>query len=105
MSDVRFDRGETHSHWKLSVEFPRSRENGSSVSNVATLADSCEIAGEPLPDLVLLKPEKIPSDAMALQLAAHERFEVGTGYVHARLSQTDAQGRETLRDMFAQGRN
>ncbi|HXP03424.1 MAG TPA: tetratricopeptide repeat protein, partial [Stellaceae bacterium] len=89
---------------RVEIEYPRCWDNEGLVCCPAKLADTCTPHEGPLPDLVLLRPENIPSAAMSLQLAAHERFEVGEGYAHARLSRTDSAGRETWRDMFADGR-
>jgi len=61
----------------VEIEYPRSWQDRATIRHKATLIDECEGADGPAPDLVLLMPEGIPSGVMALQLAAHERFEVG----------------------------
>src|SRR5205814_1497717 len=56
------------------------------------------------PDLVLLQPTAIPSGVMALQLAAHDRFETGAGFAYARLARVDPDDRLILQDIIAEGR-
>ena len=74
----------------VQIEFPYTHENGATVRTLARLADGCEATEGQSPDLALLLPEHIPnSDVMALQLAAHERFEFGPGYAIAGLAGRD----------------
>jgi len=68
---------------EVEIEFPFLRENGVVVKQIARLADLCEGLVDPLPDVVLLKPDAVPSGIMLLQLAAHDGYETGPGQVHA----------------------
>src|SRR5262249_36638644 len=83
----------------LEIEYPRSRQTK---TTIVQLSDVC-ILGNIRPDLVLLTPQKIPTDVMPLQLAVHERFEVGLGYAHARLARTDPTGTTIWKDVFPKG--
>ena len=67
------------------------------------IAGFCESPDGNHCDLVLLEPESIPLDVMVLQLARHDRFEVGPGFAHARLSRADPAQREVWRDLFPKG--
>ena len=89
----------------VEIEYPRARVGGMPFRGTARLADSCEDIeiADPVPDLVLLEPDQIPSGVMTLQLAAQERLEVGRGYVHARLARTDPQGSVIWVDAFPKG--
>jgi tetratricopeptide (TPR) repeat protein len=77
--------GENGEPPEVEIMFPFVREKGISTS-LATLADICEEAEGVAPDLVLLKPETIPSGVMTLQLATKERFETGAGRAHTFLA-------------------
>jgi hypothetical protein len=70
----------------VAIEYPRARENGAAIRRTAQLADACEAAVDPPPDLVLLRPDDIPAAGVRiLQLASHERFQSGRGYAIAGL--------------------
>jgi tetratricopeptide (TPR) repeat protein len=71
------DTGEEPS---VDVEYPFSREDGSPPKRRARLVDDCLDSTKGNPDLVLLEPEAIPSDMMTLQVAAHERYEIGNAH-------------------------
>jgi hypothetical protein len=88
---------------RVEIEFPRARENGGAIRSIAHLVDACEQANGDVCDLVLLEPETVPTGIMALQLARHDRFEVGPGFAHARLARADANQREIRRDLFPRG--
>lgn len=60
----------------VEIEYPRAFKDGVVVKASACLADSCEDAKSPPPDLVLLLPREIPAETMTLQLAREDRFEV-----------------------------
>ncbi|MBV8871010.1 MAG: hypothetical protein JOY65_16600, partial [Acetobacteraceae bacterium] len=71
---------------EVEVEFPHAREDNATVRRPTGLRDPCApAANEPEADVVLLLPDRVPTGAMALQLAAHDRFETGKGYVIAGL--------------------
>jgi hypothetical protein len=53
---------------EVEIVFPFARDRGVSTRR-AGLADACEEPDGAAPDLVLLKPDTIPSGAMSLQLA------------------------------------
>ena len=91
---------------EVELEYPRAREGGAPFRSPASLADACDDTqiADPLPDLVLLQPDQIPSGVMTLQLARQERHEVGSAYAHARLARIDPGGNEIWRDTFPQGR-
>jgi len=91
---------------EVELEYPRAREGGVPFRSPASLADACDDPqiADPLPDLVLLQPDQIPSGVMTLQLATQERYEVGTAYAHARLGRKDPGGSETWRDAFPPGK-
>jgi hypothetical protein len=65
------------------VEFPRSLDGGGmpEQQNVG-MADACD-ATVPAPDLVLLSVGALPTGVYALPVATEERFETGTGRIHA----------------------
>ncbi len=67
--------------WKNAAEvYVKFRdENGVAYTSRTVLADACEGLEGPTPDLVLLKPDIIPSSVLKLQLAAEARYEVGKG--------------------------
>ena len=77
--------GETGALAEVEIEFPFVRDKGSSTSR-ATVADACEEPEGRAPDLVLLRPDTIPSPVMTLQLATKERFETGAGRAHTYLT-------------------
>ena len=77
------------------IEYPRARENGGPVRRTAQLADSCEVAADTPPDLVLLRPDGVPAaGARTLTLASHERFQSGPGYAIAGLLRGSAAPRD-----------
>jgi hypothetical protein len=88
---------------EVEIEYPCSYEAGNTIRSSARLADPCEETGRPSPDLVLLQPAAIPSGVMALQLAAHDRFETGAGFAYARLARVDPDDRVMLQDIIADG--
>jgi tetratricopeptide (TPR) repeat protein len=94
---IASESAETGAPPEVEVEFPFARHdrNGRSKSRAA-LADDCVLEGEPAPDLVLLKPESIPSSVMTLQLAREAKFEVGPGHAGARLQMRDIIIRGTI---------
>jgi hypothetical protein len=65
---------------EVEVEYPRAYQEGTAKKTRARLADNCERAAGPAPDLVLLQPNDIPAEAMTLQLAREDKFESGSGY-------------------------
>jgi hypothetical protein len=87
---------------EVEIEFPRTRKDGATARTSARLADACE-GKDPAPDLVLLLPDEMPSGVMTLQLAAAERFEVGSGFAYARLARTDPNGRDVWKYAFPKG--
>jgi len=89
---------------ELGIEFPGARESGQTTLTAAKLADTCEQPNGDVCDLVLLEAETIPIGVMALQLARHDRFEVGPGFAHARLVRSDPNQREVWRDFFPEGK-
>ncbi|HEV2099208.1 MAG TPA: trypsin-like peptidase domain-containing protein, partial [Stellaceae bacterium] len=90
---------------EIVVEYPRVREDGTTVTAPADLADACDDPRliDPPPDLVLLQPAYIPSEAFPLQLATKEILETGAGYFHARVRRTDAEDREIWQQAFPGG--
>jgi hypothetical protein len=71
---------------RVEVEYPRSKQDGGTVRRPAQLVDACKTGANPALDLVLLLPEEIPNAGVTtLQLASHERFQVGEGYAIAGL--------------------
>jgi tetratricopeptide (TPR) repeat protein len=88
----------------VEVEYPRSRQDGGgTVRRTARLVDACDAAANPTPDLVLLLPDEIPSaGVMKLQLATHERFQVGDGYAIAAIAR-DEKSPDTPRDVKIPG--
>jgi tetratricopeptide (TPR) repeat protein len=71
---------------EVEVEYPWSRDGGDTVRTPARLVDPCEAGANPAPDLVLLRPDKIPDAQVAiLRPARFEKFEVGEGYAIAAL--------------------
>jgi tetratricopeptide (TPR) repeat protein len=88
---------------EVEIEYPCSYEAGNTIRSSARLADPCEETGRPSPDLVLLHPAAIPSGVMALQLAAHDRFETGAGFAYAHLARFDPDDRVMLQDIIAEG--
>lgn len=86
---------------EVEIEYPRSRDQGSTIKSLARLADACEEGQDPQPDLVLLLPASIPSGVMTLQLATGEQFEVGAGYVHA--GRRDQNRPDVIRDVRIPG--
>jgi hypothetical protein len=82
----------------VEVEYPRSqRDGGGTVRSAARLVDACDSVANPAPDLVLLLPEEIPNAGTTiLQLASHERFQVGEGYAIAAIVRDD-KNPDTLR--------
>ncbi|HXC26567.1 MAG TPA: trypsin-like peptidase domain-containing protein [Stellaceae bacterium] len=88
---------------RVQVVFPRSRENGQVTTCSATLVDVSEGDEEGARDLALLRPETTPAGILTLQLAAHERFEVGAGYAYARLVRTDETNTPKWHDVFLHG--
>jgi hypothetical protein len=65
---------------EVEIEYPRAYQEGVAKRTRARLADNCERAAGPAPELVLLLPNDIPPEAMTLQLAREDKFESGTGY-------------------------
>ncbi|MDA8051948.1 MAG: trypsin-like peptidase domain-containing protein [Rhodospirillales bacterium] len=88
----------------VEIEFPFAHEGGAAVTSSAGLADECAALGGPPPDLVLLRPETIPSGVMTLQLAVSEAFETGEGYAHAGVAGRDRRNPATVRDLQIEGR-
>jgi tetratricopeptide (TPR) repeat protein len=79
-------KAEANGPLRVEVEYPRAREDGGVVRRPARLADACESATDPPPDLVLLLPDEIPvAGVTILRLASHERFQAGPGYAIAGL--------------------
>ena len=68
----------------MRIRFPRNRdEQRRPLVLLARLFDACD-EGEPdAPDLVLLRPERIPADVLALQIARSPAYEYGAGFAHA----------------------
>jgi hypothetical protein len=88
---------------EVEIEYPRSWEGNATIRFKGNLADPCEGAEGPPPDLVLLLPEGMPSGVMALQLAAHDRFEIGNGYAHAGLMGLEPSKPNEVRDIDIKG--
>src|SRR5260370_6591330 len=79
-------KAEPNQPLRVEVEYPRSRQDGGTVRRPAQLVDACEGLANPSPDLVLLLPDEIPTIGVTiLQLASHDRFQVGEGYAIAGL--------------------
>lgn len=77
-------RSQPDSPLGVEIEYPHARQDGATVVCSAQLVDPCTSDGSgPEPDVVLLAVDRIPPDIMALQLAAHDRFETGKGYAIA----------------------
>jgi tetratricopeptide (TPR) repeat protein len=96
-------KAEPNGSLKVEVEYPWSREDGHAVRRPATLVDACEGRPGLSPDLVLLLPDEIPiAGVTILQLAAHERFQVGQGYAIAGLIR-DKQKQNAPRDAKIRG--
>src|SRR5262249_4036519 len=86
---------------RVEVKYPRAREDGDAAQRAAQLAHACGGGTDPLPDLVLLRPDEIPAVGVTLlRLASHERFQVGPGYAIAGLLRDR---RNTPRDVKIQG--
>jgi len=96
-------KAEPNGSLRVEVEFPWSREDGHAVRRPAELVDACEGRPGLSPDLVLLLPDEIPiAGVTVLQLAAHERFQVGQGYAIAGLIR-DKQKQNAPRDAKIRG--
>jgi hypothetical protein len=76
--------GETGEPPEVEIVFPFARDKGASTSR-AMLADACQEPEGQVPDLVLLKPDTVPSGVMTLQLATEDRFETGGSCAHTYL--------------------
>ena len=89
----------------VEVEYPRAREATATVTSPVGLADACDdpTIADPLTDLVLLQPARIPAGVFPLHLAAQDQYEIGPGYVHARVKRTDQQGRDIWQEVFPRG--
>ncbi len=96
-------KAEPNEPLRVEVEYPWSREDGHAVRRPAELVDACEGRPGLSPDLVLLLPDEIPiAGVTILQLAAHERFQVGQGYAIAGLIR-DKQKQNAPRDAKIRG--
>src|SRR5215472_18245954 len=73
----------------VEIEYPYSWENSARVTTLGRMADICDGASGPTPDLVLLTPDFTPHGLIPLPLAPCERFEVGEGYAFVGLRGLD----------------
>jgi tetratricopeptide (TPR) repeat protein len=65
---------------EVEIEFPFAQDN--TPGHRAMLADKCEGLEARVPDLVLLRPDRIPEGILRLQLARETEFETGQGQCH-----------------------
>ena len=79
---------------EVEIEYPRARDGGVAFTSPAALADACDEPSivDPIPDLVLLQPARVPGGAFPLHLAMDEKYETGPGYVHARVKEDGPAG-------------
>ena len=82
--------GDAADNGSVTIVFPRSfEEDGGAVACRADLEDLCDDAGARAPDLVVLRPAKLPNDVYQLPIARHERFEIGEAFAIAVLPSRD----------------
>jgi tetratricopeptide (TPR) repeat protein len=94
----------TEGRLDLEIEFPHAYRGDLTLKVGATLVDSCEsVRGPPL-DLVLLLPEQIPSEAMALQLAREDKYETGEGFALIGLAGRDKSNPDVPQDVRIDGK-
>lgn len=84
---------------EIEIEYPRSRLSGSVERSMARLADTYTETEYSSPDLVLLRPDSVPSGVAGLRLARAERNEVGPGWALAGLVGRDPKKRGVPQDV------